>query len=101
MEPVLEHLDEGRVPAADLARRRGPARLSGRYGLTVFPVNYQMLDGAIVFRTAEYSPAGEDLRTGIPAAEYDVAFEIDAIDQAARERLERAHPRPRTPPRTP
>ena len=38
-----------------------------------------------MFRTAEYSPTGEDLRTGIPAAEYDVAFEVDSIDQAARE----------------
>ena len=63
----------------------GRLAYSGRYGLTVFPVNYQVLDGSIVFRTAEYSPADEDLRTGIPAAEYDVAFEIDAIDPAARE----------------
>ena len=38
-----------------------------------------------MFRTAEYSPTGEDLRTGMPEAEYDVAFEIDSIDEAARE----------------
>jgi hypothetical protein len=36
-----------------------------------------VLDKAIVFRTAEHSPMGEDLRTGIAHAEYKVAFEID------------------------
>lgn len=58
---------------------------SGRYGLTVLPVNYRLHDGAIVFRTAQDSPTGEDLQTGIAHAEYQVAFEIDDIDQAARE----------------
>ena len=85
MEPVLEQLDEDECLRLISPGGVGRLAFSGRYGLTVFPVNYQVLDGSIVFRTAEYSPAGEDLRTGIPAAEYDVAFEIDAIDPAARE----------------
>ena len=85
MEPVLEQL--GADECLRLISPGGVGRLafSGRYGLTVFPVNYKVHDGSIVFRTAGYSPAGEDLRTGIPAAEYDVAFEVDAIDTGARE----------------
>ncbi len=39
----------------------------------------------IVFRTAPDSPTDSDLRTGIPGAEYRVAFEIDAFDSGARE----------------
>jgi nitroimidazol reductase NimA-like FMN-containing flavoprotein (pyridoxamine 5'-phosphate oxidase superfamily) len=51
----------------------------------VFPVNYRLHAGTIVFRTAQDSPTDEDLRTGIAHAEYKVAFEIDEIDLAARE----------------
>ena len=57
----------------------------GRYGQTVLPVNYQLLDNTIVFRTGEDSPLEEDLQTGIRHAEYQVAFEIDEIDLAAKE----------------
>ena len=56
----------------------------GRYGPAVLPVNYKVLDGAIVFRTAENGPLDEDLRTGIADADYKVAFEIDDIDMARR-----------------
>ena len=63
----------------------GRIAYSGRYGLTVLPVNYKLHDGAIVFRTAQRSLTGEDLRTGIAHAEYRVAFEIDHIDPASRE----------------
>ncbi|HEV2451978.1 MAG TPA: pyridoxamine 5'-phosphate oxidase family protein [Streptosporangiaceae bacterium] len=85
MEPVLERLDE--AECLRLISPGGVGRLaySGRYGLTVFPVNYRVHEGSIVFRTAEYSPTGEDLRTGIADAEYRVAFEIDDIDLAAHE----------------
>ena len=62
----------------------GRLAFSGRYGLTVLPVNYKLHHGAIVFRTAQESPTGEDLQTGIAHAEYQVAFEIDDIDLAAR-----------------
>ena len=85
MEPVHEHIDE--VECLRLISPGGIGRLaySGRYGLTVFPVNYRVREESIVFRTAEYSPTDEDLLTGIPDAEYEVAFEIDAIDPVARE----------------
>jgi hypothetical protein len=42
-------------------------------------------DGAIVFRTAQDSLTGEDLRTGIVDADYKVAFEIDHFDGEAGE----------------
>ncbi len=85
MEPVLERLDE--EECLRLISPGGVGRLActGRYGLTVFPVNYAVLGGSVVFRTAEYSPTDEDLRTGIPTAEHGVAFEVDSVDEAARE----------------
>ena len=46
----------------------------------MFPVNYKMHDGAILFRTGEHSTTQEDLRTGISHAEFRVAFEADAFD---------------------
>jgi nitroimidazol reductase NimA-like FMN-containing flavoprotein (pyridoxamine 5'-phosphate oxidase superfamily) len=81
----VETLDE--AESLRLISPGGIGRLAytGRYGLTVFPVNYAVHDGAIVFRTAQDSPTGEDLYTGIAHAEYAVAFEIDDIDPAARE----------------
>jgi nitroimidazol reductase NimA-like FMN-containing flavoprotein (pyridoxamine 5'-phosphate oxidase superfamily) len=83
--PVLEQLDE-----ADCLRLISPGGIgrlafTGRYGLTVLPVNYKVHNGAIVFRTAQDSPTGEDLRTGIAHAEFQVAFEIDNIDPVARD----------------
>jgi nitroimidazol reductase NimA-like FMN-containing flavoprotein (pyridoxamine 5'-phosphate oxidase superfamily) len=63
----------------------GRIAYSGRYGLTVLPVNYIVHQGSIMFRTAQDSPTDEDLRTGIADADYRVAFEIDDIDAGARE----------------
>jgi nitroimidazol reductase NimA-like FMN-containing flavoprotein (pyridoxamine 5'-phosphate oxidase superfamily) len=81
----LEQLDE--ATCLRLISPGGIGRLAytGRYGLTVFPVNYKLHEGAIVFRTAQDSPTGEDLQTGIAHADYQVAFEVDDIDPAARE----------------
>ena len=82
---VLEVLDEAECLRLISAGGIGRLAFSGRYGLTVFPVNYRLHEGAIVFRTGQDSPTGEDLQTGIANAEYQVAFEIDDIDPAARE----------------
>ena len=81
---TLEALD-----AAECLRLISPGGIGrlaylGRYGLSVIPVNYRVHEGAIVFRTAQDSPTGEDLQTGIAHAEYQVAFEIDDIDETAR-----------------
>ena len=73
------------MPAADLHPAASGGCHTGRYGLTVFPVNYKLHEGTIVFRTAQDSPTGEDLQTGIEHAEYQVAFEVDDFDPVARE----------------
>jgi nitroimidazol reductase NimA-like FMN-containing flavoprotein (pyridoxamine 5'-phosphate oxidase superfamily) len=83
--PVLEDLDETECLRLITPGGIGRIAYTGRYGPTVFPVNYRLHAGTIVFRTAQDSPTDEDLRTGIAHAEYKVAFEIDEIDLAARE----------------
>jgi nitroimidazol reductase NimA-like FMN-containing flavoprotein (pyridoxamine 5'-phosphate oxidase superfamily) len=82
---VLEPLDK--AECLRLISPGGIGRIAyvGRFGLTVLPVNYKLHEGAIMFRTAQDSPTGEDLRTGIAHAEYKVAFEIDQINPATRE----------------
>jgi nitroimidazol reductase NimA-like FMN-containing flavoprotein (pyridoxamine 5'-phosphate oxidase superfamily) len=84
-EAVLETLTE--TECLDLIAPGGIGRLvfAGRWDLTVLPVNYKLVDGAILFRTAQNSATDEDLRTGIAHAEFRVAFEIDAFDPEARE----------------
>jgi len=84
MEPTLEELTE--AESLDLIGQAEIGRIgfSGRYGPVVIPVNYKIVDGSVVFRTAIGSPLGEDLRTGIANAEYKVAFEIDELDPGAR-----------------
>jgi nitroimidazol reductase NimA-like FMN-containing flavoprotein (pyridoxamine 5'-phosphate oxidase superfamily) len=85
MEPVLEQLSEDECLRLISPGGVGRLAFSGRYGLSVFPVNYKVQEGSVVFRTAAFSPTDEDLRTGIPRAEYKVAFEVDAVDESARE----------------
>jgi nitroimidazol reductase NimA-like FMN-containing flavoprotein (pyridoxamine 5'-phosphate oxidase superfamily) len=82
--PVLEPLDEAECLRLISPGGIGRLAFTGRYGLTVFPVNYKLHDGSIMFRTSQDSPTGEDLRTGIAHAEYEVAFEIDDIDPVTR-----------------
>ena len=83
--PLLEALDEAECLRLISPGGIGRIAYSGRYGLTVLPVNYKLHDGAIMFRTSQSSPTGEDLRTGIAHAEFQVAFEIDHIDPASQE----------------
>jgi nitroimidazol reductase NimA-like FMN-containing flavoprotein (pyridoxamine 5'-phosphate oxidase superfamily) len=84
MEPTLEELTEAESMHLIEQVEIGRIGFSGRYGPVVIPVNYKIVDGSVVFRTAVGSPLGEDLRTGIVHAEYKVAFEIDQIDPVAR-----------------
>jgi nitroimidazol reductase NimA-like FMN-containing flavoprotein (pyridoxamine 5'-phosphate oxidase superfamily) len=83
-EPVLEKLDE--AECLRLISPGGVGRIAflGSYDLTVLPVNYQLVDGAILFRTAQDGLTEEDLRTGIAHGEYRVAFEVDHLDDTAR-----------------
>jgi nitroimidazol reductase NimA-like FMN-containing flavoprotein (pyridoxamine 5'-phosphate oxidase superfamily) len=82
---ITENLDEAECLRLVSLGVIGRLAFVGRYDLTVLPVNYRLVDGAILFRTAQDSLAGEDLRTGIEHAEYRVAFEVDQFDDAARE----------------
>jgi len=84
-EVVLQTLDE--ADCRRLIEPGGIGRLvfSGRFDLTVLPVNYKFHDGAILFRTAADGSTEEDLRTGIAHAEYRVAFEVDDFDTQTRE----------------
>jgi|SRR5262245_1703931 len=84
-ERELEKLDEAECLRLISPGGVGRIAFSGRLGLAIFPVNYKLYEGTIVFRTAQDSPMGEDLRTGIAGAEFKVAFEIDQVDLAARE----------------
>ncbi len=81
---VIEVLDENECLALIAPGGIGRIAYTSRFGLAVLPVNYRLQDGAVVFRTAEHSPLDEDLRTGVTNADYQVAFEIDAIDPGAR-----------------
>ena len=81
---VLEELAEAECLRLIAPGGIGRIGFSGRYGPTVMPVNYQLYEGTIVFRTVHDSATDEDLRTGIANAEYKVAFEIDAFDTATR-----------------
>jgi nitroimidazol reductase NimA-like FMN-containing flavoprotein (pyridoxamine 5'-phosphate oxidase superfamily) len=81
----MEQLDEAECLRLISPGGVGRLAFTGRHGLTVFPVNYVLHEGTIVFRTAHDSSTDQDLRTGIEDAEYKVAFEIDEVDAAAKE----------------
>ena len=80
----IEELDEADCLTLIAPGGIGRIAYASRYGQTLLPVNYQLLDKTIVFRTGEDSPLEEDLQTGIRHAEYQVAFEIDEINLAEK-----------------
>jgi nitroimidazol reductase NimA-like FMN-containing flavoprotein (pyridoxamine 5'-phosphate oxidase superfamily) len=84
-DPVPQPLDEAECLRLISAGGVGRIGYSGRFGPTILPVNFAMHEQAIVFRTGQHSPMGEDLRTGIADAAYKVAFEIDEISPATKE----------------
>jgi nitroimidazol reductase NimA-like FMN-containing flavoprotein (pyridoxamine 5'-phosphate oxidase superfamily) len=84
-EAIVDPLDEAECLKLISAGGVGRIGYTGRFGPTILPVNYVLHDEAIVFRTGQHSPMGEDLRTGIADAEYKVAFEVDEISPSTRE----------------
>jgi nitroimidazol reductase NimA-like FMN-containing flavoprotein (pyridoxamine 5'-phosphate oxidase superfamily) len=84
-EPVVEELAAAESLALVAGQDVGRIAFSGRFGLTVWPVNYRLHEGSIVFRTGQDSPMDEDLRTGLEHGEYQVAFEVDQIESGTRE----------------
>jgi nitroimidazol reductase NimA-like FMN-containing flavoprotein (pyridoxamine 5'-phosphate oxidase superfamily) len=84
-KPKVEVLDEAECLRLISPGGVGRIAYQGRYGLTVLPVNYRLVGGAVLFRTARDSITGQDLRTGIANADFKIAFEIDYLDERARE----------------
>jgi nitroimidazol reductase NimA-like FMN-containing flavoprotein (pyridoxamine 5'-phosphate oxidase superfamily) len=84
-EPVLEHLDEAECLRLIAPRGIGRIAYTGKYDLTVLPVNYELHDGSIFFRTSADSLTVDDLRSLVRDTEYRVAFEIDDFDKLTRE----------------
>jgi nitroimidazol reductase NimA-like FMN-containing flavoprotein (pyridoxamine 5'-phosphate oxidase superfamily) len=82
---IMEELDEAECLRLASQEVIGRIAYSGRYDLTVLPVNYRIVDGAVVFRTGQDSLTGADLRTGIADADYRVAFEIDHLNEGTQE----------------
>ena len=54
-------------------------------GLTILPVNYVLQDNSVIVRTAAGGPLDSNLRTGVRGVEFKISFEIDRIDDTARE----------------
>jgi nitroimidazol reductase NimA-like FMN-containing flavoprotein (pyridoxamine 5'-phosphate oxidase superfamily) len=84
MGAIVEELTEAESMRLIEQSEVGRIGYTGRFGPVVLPVNFKVVNGAVVFRTETDSALAEDLRTGIPGAEYEVAFEIDAMDAATR-----------------
>ncbi|MFE1248451.1 pyridoxamine 5'-phosphate oxidase family protein [Streptomyces sp. NPDC058735] len=73
--PQLRDLDEQECRSLLSTHGVGRISLTTPHGPAVYPVNYDVVDGAIAFRTApESAPAG--------AAGHRVAFEVDHVDDA-------------------
>ena len=82
---IMEELDEPECLRLISGTEIGRLAYVGRYDLTVLPVNYRLVDGSILFRTAQDSLTGEDLRTGIAHADFKVSFEVDHLNEATRD----------------
>lgn len=81
-ERSIEELDAGECLRLISPGGIGRIGYTGRTGPAILPVNFRLVDGAVVFRTAEHGSLDEDLRTGISDADYRVAFEVDEVDTA-------------------
>ncbi len=84
-EPVVEVLDEPECLSLIAGGGVGRIGYTSRFGPAVVPVNYDLHERTIVFRTGLHSSMVEDLRTGIADAEFNVAFEIDDIQRETQE----------------
>jgi nitroimidazol reductase NimA-like FMN-containing flavoprotein (pyridoxamine 5'-phosphate oxidase superfamily) len=82
---VLEQLDEAECLRLIAGGGIGRIAYTGKYDLTVLPVNYKLHDGAILFRTSADSLTADELRTGLAGSEYRVAFEVDDFNHASRD----------------
>ncbi|GAA1256703.1 hypothetical protein GCM10009677_03610 [Sphaerisporangium rubeum] len=63
----------------------GRVAFGGADGPVILPVNYRVVDGAIVFRTRAGGVMDRDLRTGVRNVDIKIAFEVDEIDPVREE----------------
>ncbi|GAA4559306.1 pyridoxamine 5'-phosphate oxidase family protein [Planotetraspora kaengkrachanensis] len=54
-------------------------------GPVIFPVNYALVEGVVLIRTAFGGPMDEDLRSGVEGCELMIAFEVDRFDYTKQE----------------
>ncbi|GLX01917.1 pyridoxamine 5'-phosphate oxidase family protein [Microtetraspora sp. NBRC 16547] len=83
--PVLHTLDPEECMRLIAPGGVGRVAFSGPGGPTVFPVNFKVHNGAIVFRTQQGGPMEEAMRTGMEGVELTIGFEVDRIDDVNRE----------------
>ena len=74
VSPVLERLDEAECLRLISPGGIGRIAFTGRYGLTVLPVNYIVDGGTIVYRTTPDSVIAAPVGT-------EVAFEVDYVNE--------------------
>lgn len=87
LHPQLRDLSPDECRARLSTHGVGRVAVSTPDGPAVVPVNYEVIDDAIAFRTApDSAPAA--------AVGKDVAFEVDHVDEAMSSGLERARRRP-------
>ncbi|WP_051760759.1 pyridoxamine 5'-phosphate oxidase family protein [Herbidospora cretacea] len=63
----------------------GRVAFGGVAGPTVFPVNYKLVDGRVVFRIRKGGTMDESLQSGIDDLEVKIAFQVDRIDEQNRD----------------
>ncbi|GAB1821693.1 pyridoxamine 5'-phosphate oxidase family protein [Herbidospora sp. RD11066] len=63
----------------------GRVAFGGTAGPTVFPVNYRMVDGQVVFRIRKGGTMEKSLQSGIDDLEVKIAFEIDHVEEESRD----------------
>ncbi|WP_062436650.1 pyridoxamine 5'-phosphate oxidase family protein [Herbidospora daliensis] len=82
---TLEELSE--KECLQLAEQGGIGRVAfgGAGGPTVFPVNYRLIDGQIVFRIRKGGTMDESISSGIDDLEVKIAFQVDHIDEQNRD----------------
>jgi transcriptional regulator with XRE-family HTH domain len=78
--PSLDVLDEGACRQHLGERGVGRAVFDEEHGPAALPVNYVVLDGSLVFRTAADGPIARALRAGRP-----LALEVDHLDEVRGE----------------
>ncbi|WP_061298298.1 pyridoxamine 5'-phosphate oxidase family protein [Herbidospora cretacea] len=85
MSTTLEELDE--KECLRLIEQGGIGRVAfgEATGLTVFPVNYRLIDGQVVFRIRKGGTMDQGISSGIDDLEVKIAFQVDHIDERNRD----------------